>query len=86
MQAARVPLRVVGVPLKPPSERQKRVPGEDFPKGIEYLDLSWFTEQIGLDTLRDAKTDEELRVLRARATVYMELIELKAKLSMPEGG
>lgn len=73
-----VPLRVVGVPLRRESAPVKRVPGEDFPKGIEYLEVEWLFDKLTVERLRDS-SDDELREMRAEARIYLGLAALKAK-------
>lgn len=73
----KVPLRVVGVPLRESRTVSPPVPGEDFPRGIEFLDVQWFVDRIGLDTLSMAANDEKLRELRTRAAFIVELAALK---------
>lgn len=72
----RVPLRVVGLKREMPPAAPP-VPGQDFPQGIEYLDVSWFADEIGLDTLA-AASDEKLVELHVRAAFVQRLFALKA--------
>ena len=75
---ARVPLRVVGVPLRKDLPPQKRVPGEDFPPGVEFLDVAWLLNRLTVERLRDA-SDDELREMRSEARICLELATFKAK-------
>lgn len=74
----RVPLRVVGAPLRRDTPTQVAVAGEDHPRGIEYLEVEWFADKLTVEDLLACKTDEELRAFREKARAYTVLVALKA--------
>jgi hypothetical protein len=76
-----VPTRVVGVPMRAEPQHQPLVPGQDFPKGIEYLDLSYFAAQFKPEALLACDTPEKLVAFREKTRAWQELVALKAKVT-----
>lgn len=72
-----MPLKVVGVPLRRDVDPARPVVGEDFPRGIEHLEVEWFVERLSVDGLAACKTDEDLYRMRARAELVRELWSLR---------
>jgi len=79
--SSRVPLKVVGVPLRRDVDPARPVVGEDFPRGIEHLDVDWFLARLSVDALAACATDEALYRMRARAEMARELVTLKEMAS-----
>ena len=75
--SGRVPLRVVGVPIRAQAGSSKPVANQDYPTGIEGLNTDWFLDRLSVESLAACSTDDDLRRIRARAEMVLELISLR---------
>lgn len=67
----------IGVPVHKSTPERKPIRGNDFPDGIDDLDLSWFESRFTLERVAAATTPDALRVLQVQADFVLWLKNLQ---------
>lgn len=67
----------IGVPYRTKAPERKPIRGNDFPDGIDDLDLSWFEKRFSIERVAAATTPDSLRVLQVQAEFVLWLKSLQ---------